>query len=216
MKRLLLAVGLAVGDSARADMPGDPCRRRAPAYVPFFTWNGFYVGINAGYGFGHRVDRHRHLRPALQRQRRLVGGTPATTCSSARVFGVEAISTGATSRARHDHCSAPAKPRTLARHGARADRLRLRPLPALRHRGRRFGDIKGTLLGVGDFSQTKVGWTAGAGVEYAFIDNWSAKLEYLYVDLGKATCDAACSGGDPIDAQRSASNIVRGGVNYKF
>ena len=29
------------------------------------------------------------------------------------------------------------------------------------------------------------GWTAGVGVEYAFLGNWTAKLEYLYVDLGK-------------------------------
>ena len=59
MKRLLLAaLGLAAvaGTSAlAADMPrGRPLPPpRAPAYVPFFTWNGFYVGINAGYGFGH-------------------------------------------------------------------------------------------------------------------------------------------------------------------
>ena len=33
-------------------------------------------------------------------------------------------------------------------------------------------------------STTKVGWTAGAGAEWMFARNWSAKLEYLYVDLG--------------------------------
>ena len=81
--------------------------------------------------------------------------------------------------------------------------------------GAAFGDIKGTLVGVGNFKQTKVGWTGGAGIEYAFIDNWSAKIEYLYVDLGKATCNAACSGGNPIDVTFN-TNIVRAGVNYKF
>ena len=33
-------------------------------------------------------------------------------------------------------------------------------------------------------SKTKVGWTAGAGAEWMFARNWSAKLEYLYIDLG--------------------------------
>ena len=31
----------------------------------------------------------------------------------------------------------------------------------------------------------KAGWTAGAGIEVAFGGGWSAKLEYLYMDLGK-------------------------------
>jgi opacity protein-like surface antigen len=34
-------------------------------------------------------------------------------------------------------------------------------------------------------SGTSIGWTAGAGMEWKFSRNWSAKAEYLYVDLGK-------------------------------
>jgi opacity protein-like surface antigen len=37
------------------------------------------------------------------------------------------------------------------------------------------------------FSQTRSGWTLGGGVETALAGNWSAKLEYLYVDLGSTT-----------------------------
>ena len=36
-------------------------------------------------------------------------------------------------------------------------------------------------------SDTRVGWTAGGGVEWMFLPNWSAKLEYLYYDLGSVT-----------------------------
>ena len=32
--------------------------------------------------------------------------------------------------------------------------------------------------------QTKTGWTAGAGAEWAFTRNWTAKIEYLHYDLG--------------------------------
>ena len=35
-------------------------------------------------------------------------------------------------------------------------------------------------------SSTRVGWTIGVGGEYAFSQNWSAKVEYLYYDLGRA------------------------------
>ena len=78
-----------------------------------------------------------------------------------------------------------------------------------------FGDIKGTFASVGSFNDTSYGWTAGFGVEYAFVTNWSAKVEYLYADLGKATCGTACSGGAPFDVDFKTS-IIRAGLNYKF
>ena len=76
MTRLLLAgVALAAGGDGfgagrgRAAIAGRLPQPRAAAYVPFFTWNGFYVGINAGYGFG-RLDLDRHHHPGLDRQLR--------------------------------------------------------------------------------------------------------------------------------------------------
>jgi outer membrane immunogenic protein len=70
---------------------------------------------------------------------------------------------------------------------------------------------------------TQSGWTAGAGLEWAFADNWTAKVEYLFVDLGStsvtctnATCLAA-SGGFAIPVSVSLTeNLVRAGVNFKF
>jgi outer membrane immunogenic protein len=74
--------------------------------------------------------------------------------------------------------------------------------------------------------ETKVGWTAGAGAEWMFARNWSAKLEYLYVDLGSESAigEVAANGPiDPIDAKFKVGyswnfreNIVRAGVNYHF
>jgi outer membrane immunogenic protein len=70
-------------------------------------------------------------------------------------------------------------------------------------------------------SKTKVGWTAGAGAEWMFAHNWSAKLEYLYVDLGSES--AIGSFAPPVDPQfkvgytwRFRENIARVGVNYHF
>ena len=58
------------------------------------------------------------------------------------------------------------------------------------------------------------GWAAGAGVEVPIAPNWSAKLEYLYADLGKANCSAAaCGVSTDVDLR---SNLVRGGINYHF
>jgi outer membrane immunogenic protein len=67
----------------------------------------------------------------------------------------------------------------------------------------------------------QLGWTAGAGIEYAFNDAISAKFEYLYVNLGRISCPAGtlCSTDNLLAADGSASfteNLIRAGVNYKF
>jgi len=70
------------------------------------------------------------------------------------------------------------------------------------------------------FSKTKVGWTAGAGGEWAFAPNWSAKLEYLYMDLGNESVVA-----NPIIVLppfqvgytwKTQEHTVRVGLNYKW
>ena len=48
-------------------------------------------------------------------------------------------------------------------------------------------------LGGGSFSQVRAGWTAGAGAEWMFAANWSAKVEYLYYDLGSVNYATALS-----------------------
>ena len=84
-------------------------------------------------------------------------------------------------------------------------------------------------------SATKVGWTLGAGVENAILSsNWSWKIEYLYIDLGKINAGVSggvgnCYGppGGPCNGPlgtpafgtvttRITDNIIRLGVNYKF
>ena len=59
-------------------------------------------------------------------------------------------------------------------------------------------------------SNTKVGWTVGAGAEYAVTNNWTIKSEYLYTDLGSKYYDI-------VGADSGLTNqAVRVGVNYKF
>ncbi len=79
------------------------------------------------------------------------------------------------------------------------------------------------MFGAQTFSDTRVGWTVGGGVEWMFMPHWSAKLEYLYYDLGSAQTPAiiyaygAASNISSIAAQhRFDGNVVRVGVNYHF
>ena len=69
-------------------------------------------------------------------------------------------------------------------------------------------------------SNARAGYTIGAGAEYAFTQNWSAKLEYLYYDLGSRTAVAAQTnplGGDfAVYRAKTDGHIVRVGLNYRF
>jgi len=67
-----------------------------------------------------------------------------------------------------------------------------------------------------NFKDVKAGWTAGAGVEFALAGNWSTKIEYLYVDLGKSQITAS-AGGVVATLDRSfTDHIARVGLNYRF
>ena len=78
-----------------------------------------------------------------------------------------------------------------------------------------------------DNSKTRAGWTAGAGFEWMFFPRWSAKVEYLYYDLGDHSVtgpqlSAAFTNGfvrygiTPTIDTSFKGNIVRAGVNYHF
>lgn len=76
-------------------------------------------------------------------------------------------------------------------------------------------------------SSVKVGWTAGGGLEYRLLGNWSAKVEYLFTDLGSATTNLSApafrnsngTGGrtvSAINADEILFQTVRIGLNYHF
>jgi outer membrane immunogenic protein len=67
----------------------------------------------------------------------------------------------------------------------------------------------------GTSTNTNVGWTAGAGLEYSIDRNWSAKVEYLHIDLGTATFMGAASGTSTLTVPVT-NELVRVGVNYHF
>jgi outer membrane immunogenic protein len=70
------------------------------------------------------------------------------------------------------------------------------------------------LTQTGSGNDVIAGWTIGAGVEFAFADNWTAKAEYLFADFGTTKCfsQSIC----PTAGVSLSENIIRGGINYKF
>lgn len=77
--------------------------------------------------------------------------------------------------------------------------------------GLAYGTLKleNTITGVTE-SRTNAGWAGGVGLEVALAGNWTARAEYLYVDLAG---DHSVLTGARHDV---GSNILRFGVNYRF
>jgi outer membrane immunogenic protein len=239
MKRsLLLGAGLAaffasVGSLHAADI-GRQYVTKAPvtAPIPYYNWSGPYVGISGGWGWGD--SSHAVGVPGFALSSgdfNVDGGLIGLTLgfnyqTGPWVLGIEGdiswtdISGGTT-------VAGVIPPGVLAtgtftssldwlgtvrgRIGYAFDRL----LPYVTG-GVAFGDVNGaylvttpagTVAGAG--SDTKVGWTVGAGFEYGFTPNLSAKTEYLYVDLGKATAA-------PADRVDFTTHILRAGLNWRF
>jgi outer membrane immunogenic protein len=77
-----------------------------------------------------------------------------------------------------------------------------------------------------NYSDARIGWAAGGGVEWLFSPNWSAKVEYLYYDLGTASAANALSAAIPAGNLLYGSfyqtsthfngQAVRAGLNYHF
>lgn len=85
-----------------------------------------------------------------------------------------------------------------------------------------------TGVGNTNYSNVNVGYTAGGGVEWMFMPNWSAKAEYLYYDLGNISAQLDTNlyalnrtpTTQPFNSTtytgRVNGNLVRLGVNYHF
>jgi outer membrane immunogenic protein len=66
------------------------------------------------------------------------------------------------------------------------------------------------------YSATLTGWTAGGGVEWMFMPNWSAKLEYLHAEFGSGDFNNGSWGWGAGLQGNLQLNLVRAGINYHF
>jgi outer membrane immunogenic protein len=220
---LKLATALIAVAMATPSLAADIVRPayKAPAYIaPAFTWTGFYVGINGGYGWGTSNWTSGVTTGSPKPKGGLIGGTIGYNLQTGVwVWGLEgdfdasfidgtAIGTGACAGV-----GCETKNTWLATGRGRLGYAFDRFLPFVTG-GAAFGTIKMTPASGLSETDTKIGWTAGAGLEYAFTGSLSTKIEYLYADLGKTTCEAATCGVATDVSYKT--NIVRAGINYRF
>jgi outer membrane immunogenic protein len=224
MKRFILTAcaGLlaaaVVTSSFAADLPRPAYK--APIYVAPFSWSGFYVGINGGYGWGTSSWSSAVTAGDTKPTGGVIGGTLGYNLQTgAFVWGLEGdidFSTvkGSTS-AGTGVCAGigcETRNRWIGTGRGRIGYAWDRWLPFITG-GVAVGDVKMSPNTGLTETKTKVGYTLGGGVEYAFLGPWSAKLEYLYTDLGKSSCVTACAIATDVTFK---SNMVRAGFNYRF
>ncbi len=210
MKKLLLAsvgiLALGIGSASAADMPRRAAMpAKAPAYVsPMYNWTGPYVGINGGGAFSGSNDSSGGL----------VGGTLGYNFQSGPlVWGLEtdidwarirgSSGCGAFSCEVSNRWLGTARGRLGYAMGATGS-----VMPYITG-GLAYGSVENSVSGLGSARDTKAGWTLGGGLEAALSGPWTAKVEYLYVDLGDGPTVAGFG-------SNFHTNIVRAGINYRF
>jgi outer membrane immunogenic protein len=205
MKKFLLSgVALAVivaTPALAADMATRGPVYKAPAAAPLFNWTGFYVGAHGGYGWGDASG--------FDTTGWFGGGQLGVNYQFAPnwVWGVEADLSGSSI---DDSVAGQAFKTDMLgtarlRLGYTVDRVMFYGTGGLA-----WARSKATLAPITDKS-TNVGWALGAGIEYAFAPNWTAKIEYIHADYGND--DYALAPTQRIDL---TTDTVKVGVNYLF
>jgi outer membrane immunogenic protein len=231
MKWILIATAMVLatsGEAIAADLP--PQGLPSPQSAVFYNWTGFHVGINAGYGTGtsNWADGPLGSTGGFPTSGFLAGGTVGANYQIGQyVFGIEGDggwtnlrgNSGSTCGGIAAVVPPPVSCQTQSdwlgtvrgRVGYAFDCILVYGTA-----GAAFGNVQTGLNPPSTFDgAVEAGWTAG--VEVAFAQNWTAKAEYLFVDLPNASCTTAANCGGAAGSIVSFNeNIIRAGVNYKF
>jgi outer membrane immunogenic protein len=221
---LALTASAQAADMGRARGGPPPPSMIAP--TPISQWNGFYVGLNGGYGWG-QSSHTSTVAPGtstgdFDTEGGLFGATVGYNYNAGSfVVGLEADLAVTWIDGSGTFTGGPlagfAPPGTATSQLRWLDTFRARVgipygpwLPFLSG-GAAYGNVRGIVTGPGGGyvagDDTRLGWTIGLGAEYMFGPLWSAKLEYQYVDLGTLTVIGA-------DDVRYRTHILRAGVNW--
>jgi outer membrane immunogenic protein len=235
----LLGSGISLAHAADLRMP----LKAPPAVIPVFSWTGCYVGVEGGGNWG----RSQHFQDdpfvvgaaavlglsqtgGINLSGGMAGGTIGCNYQTGNlVFGVENDFSWTNKKG-----TASLIPPFVTTDSATTSESWIGTF-----RGRVgyawdrwlvFGtggaaitreahQLCGPVSGCAGAAANVAGWTAGAGVEYAFLGAWSVKAEYLHADFGRQTFTRATLPAGGFFAARDVTltdDMVRVGINYAF
>jgi outer membrane immunogenic protein len=215
-----------VASASAADLPR-PVYKAAPYLSPdpVFSWTGFYIGVHGGYGWS-KLSGDGTFGPASATAKGFLGGGQLGYNYQIGQFVIGAEVDAAWANVKYEE---PLFAGTLtfkndyfitaaARLGYAFDRYLV------------YGKVGGAWTrdkwdgtdGIGGTATSRTnrsGWMLGAGVEYAFMSNWSAKLEYNYLMFRAVTPTFTTTGGLGVVGTadvKLSTQIVKLGLNYRF
>jgi outer membrane immunogenic protein len=232
MKKMLLA-GTALltflsGSAMAADL-SRPTPAPAPVYskapmIPAFSWTGFYIGGDGGYGYatssGTSVSAFGTIPYSFNVNGPIAGGFVGGNYQMSQfVFGAEADWQWANLTGNSGAITGVTMATTVKSYGSARGRLGF----AVDHwlffgtAGWAWGtwSTSYTPIGFTSSDSSHAGWTAGAGLEYAFTNNFLGRVEYRYTNLG------TISYADPVTKSSDVGNKlvindIRAGLAFKF
>ena len=233
MKFLPLAA-FAIAIAAPAQAADIPVKAAPPPVVAVYNWTGFYLGVHVGGAFGTSVQTFFDpVGPASGTTDRYDisgiagGGTAGYNFQFSNfVIGVEADISAADISGRSSNLNPSYNCGLVCETDVRwFATLRGRAGFAFNNwfiygtGGWAYANIKSNLNG-GIEDHNRSGWTAGGGIEYGFLPNWSFKIEYLhfhfdsYVWTNANNTFFTCTG---INCSTDARfGVIRGGVNFRW
>ena len=225
-----------------ADLPG----RSGPALSPppVFSWTGLYVGGQIGDDFAQSNARLFNARTGAtvgangSNPNGLIGGghvgyqyeaSPASSFGTSRlrgVIGIEGDIDGTTARTDYiianfvnDSSSQPLQGSLVGRLGLAADHLLVYATGGVAFAYQR-DNYRSTLPGgvANEINEGRVGFTVGGGVDYAFTDHLSLRVEYKFTDYGTFTESLPLVTPLAVDnvTRRETNNRVQVGFSYKI
>lgn len=191
----------AASHASAADLYSKAPPYTVPAPLGIYSWAGPYLGASVGYNWGNITNN-----PTSPSG--LLGGVQGgyNWQSGALVFGGEADLnlSGADDTFAPWQFTNPWFGTARVRVGYASNNILVYGTAGLS-----FGSIRGNTAGLSE-SHVSAGWTAGVGAEFGLTPNWSAKAEYLYVDLANRNFSITST------SNGYEFSVVRVGVNYKF
>jgi outer membrane immunogenic protein len=230
-------VGISVVANA-AELPVPAPIVAAPPPPPPYNWTGFYLGANLGAGWknGNLTDSVFGVNWSANKNATFVGGGQVgfNYQFNRVVVGIEADFDWFA----NDNNSATVTAFGTAVRDSNNDRWLTTLTGRLGFAWDRvlfYGKGGGAWISSNNFSVTNVatgssvsivnnntimGWTAGAGIEWAFANNWTARVEYDYVGLQDNSFTVPVTfpvvGGDVFTTHNRNIQMVTVGINYLF